>query len=210
MNKKFQFWRGGRKRKWDGGGSERDRETLCLKVVWQKNSSELLFFFWLFPSPGILGTRKHDVSETGSVSVLRSGGEKTSTHLGPLDRANLNHWTSGAAHLRTKTDPVSETSCFLAPRITDDGKSKSKNKKKQKKKKAILSVIHHCQNPLQSKGFPALEVPRQCPIVLLVEVYLIWRRVKHWEVKNVKGYEVDFVVRRGENLNRGICAYDWN
>jgi hypothetical protein len=27
--------------------------------------------FGLFPSPGILGTIKHDVSETGTVSVLR-------------------------------------------------------------------------------------------------------------------------------------------
>jgi hypothetical protein len=27
--------------------------------------------FGLFPSSGVLGTRKHDVSETGSVSVLR-------------------------------------------------------------------------------------------------------------------------------------------
>jgi hypothetical protein len=39
--------------------------------------------FGLFPSSRILGTRKHDVSET---------------------------------------DPVSETSCFLVPRIPDDGK----------------------------------------------------------------------------------------
>jgi hypothetical protein len=38
--------------------------------------------FGLFPSSGILGTSKHDVSETGSVSVLRcGGGEKTPTHL---------------------------------------------------------------------------------------------------------------------------------
>jgi hypothetical protein len=29
--------------------------------------------FGLFPSSGILGTRKHDVSETESVSVLRCG-----------------------------------------------------------------------------------------------------------------------------------------
>jgi hypothetical protein len=28
--------------------------------------------FWTFPVSGILETRKHDVSETGSVSVLRS------------------------------------------------------------------------------------------------------------------------------------------
>jgi hypothetical protein len=41
--------------------------------------------FGLFPSSGILENRKHDVSETGSVSVLR---------WGPLERANLNHWTS--------------------------------------------------------------------------------------------------------------------
>jgi hypothetical protein len=29
------------------------------------------WLFWTFPSSGILETRKHDVSETGSVSVLR-------------------------------------------------------------------------------------------------------------------------------------------
>jgi hypothetical protein len=32
-------------------------------------------------------------------------GEKTPTQLGPLERANLNHWT--------ERDPVSETSCSL-------------------------------------------------------------------------------------------------
>jgi hypothetical protein len=49
--------------------------------------------FWTFPSSGILETRKHDVSETGSVSILRWEREKTPTQLGPLERANLNHWT---------------------------------------------------------------------------------------------------------------------
>jgi hypothetical protein len=63
--------------------------------------------FGLFPLSGILGTRKHDVSETGSVSVFRCG-EKDSTQLGSFDRANLNHWTS---------DPVTEMSCFVVPRI---------------------------------------------------------------------------------------------
>jgi hypothetical protein len=33
---------------------------------------------------------KHDVSETGSVSVLSLRGERTHTQLGPLERANLN------------------------------------------------------------------------------------------------------------------------
>jgi hypothetical protein len=46
--------------------------------------------FGLFPSSGVLGTRKHDVSGTGSVFVLW-GGETPTTQYGPLDRANLNH-----------------------------------------------------------------------------------------------------------------------
>jgi hypothetical protein len=47
----------------------------------------------LCPPPGILNTRKHDVSETGCVSVLRWGGGETPTLLGPLERAKGNHWT---------------------------------------------------------------------------------------------------------------------
>jgi hypothetical protein len=50
--------------------------------------------YWVFgpcPSSGILETRKHNVSETGSVSALRWGGE-TPTVLGLLERANLNHF----------------------------------------------------------------------------------------------------------------------
>jgi hypothetical protein len=47
--------------------------------------------FGLCPSSSILGSTKHDVSETASVSVLRCGG-KTPTQLGPLDRPNLKHW----------------------------------------------------------------------------------------------------------------------
>jgi hypothetical protein len=46
----------------------------------------------LFPSSSILESRKHDVSETGSVSVLRRRGEKIPTQLGPLETVNLNHW----------------------------------------------------------------------------------------------------------------------
>jgi hypothetical protein len=37
---------------------------------------------------------KHDVSETGSVFILRWRGEKTPTELGLLERANLSHWTT--------------------------------------------------------------------------------------------------------------------
>jgi hypothetical protein len=41
----------------------------------------------LCQSSGILNTRKHNVPETGSVSVLRWG--ETPTRLDPLERANL-------------------------------------------------------------------------------------------------------------------------
>jgi hypothetical protein len=48
-------------------------------------------FFGLCPSSGILNTRKHIVSEIGSVSVLRWG-EGDTYCVGSL-RANLNHWS---------------------------------------------------------------------------------------------------------------------
>jgi hypothetical protein len=48
--------------------------------------------FGLFPSSSILENRKHDVSETGSVSVLWCCGEEKTSQLGPLERADLNHW----------------------------------------------------------------------------------------------------------------------
>jgi hypothetical protein len=63
---------------------------LALELGWT-SATQNNWVFGLFPSSGILGTRKHDVSETRSVSVLRFWG-KTATQLGPLDRANLNYW----------------------------------------------------------------------------------------------------------------------
>jgi hypothetical protein len=61
----------------------------------------------------IPNTRKHNVSGTESISVLRREGGDTSTLLGSLERVNLNHWP--------ETDPVSETLCFLVFGIPDDG-----------------------------------------------------------------------------------------
>jgi hypothetical protein len=53
------------------------------------------------PSSGILKTREHNVSETGSISILRWRGE-TPIQFGPLERTNLNQ-------------------CSLVFRIPDDG-----------------------------------------------------------------------------------------
>jgi hypothetical protein len=44
-------------------------------------------FFWTFPSSGILETRKHDVSGTGSVSVLREKGREDAYSVGPLRKS---------------------------------------------------------------------------------------------------------------------------
>jgi hypothetical protein len=55
----------------------------------------------------VLAEWKHDVSETGSVSVFRRRGEKAPTRLGPLEGANL-------YRLKMGTDPVFETSCFYS------------------------------------------------------------------------------------------------
>jgi hypothetical protein len=41
----------------------------------------------------VLTHKFHNVSETGSVSVLRWMGQDKPTQLGPLERASLNHWT---------------------------------------------------------------------------------------------------------------------
>jgi hypothetical protein len=51
--------------------------------------------YWVFgvcPSSGILEIIKHNVSETGSVSFLRWGGRRLL--LDPLERTNVNHWTT--------------------------------------------------------------------------------------------------------------------
>jgi hypothetical protein len=45
---------------------------ICLLYAQNKNRMhKITVFFFTFPSSGILETRKHDDSETGSVSVLR-------------------------------------------------------------------------------------------------------------------------------------------
>jgi hypothetical protein len=46
--------------------------------------------FGLFPSSGILETRKYDVSET---VCFRLQPRREDTQLGPSERANLDHWT---------------------------------------------------------------------------------------------------------------------
>jgi hypothetical protein len=58
---------------------------------------------------------------------VKGGRKKTPTQLGPLQRANLNHWKGPnwvgvffpPFYLRTETDPVSETSCSFKHRTMD-------------------------------------------------------------------------------------------
>jgi hypothetical protein len=63
-------------------------------------------YFGLYPSSCMWKTKKYqNVSETGSVSVLRWMGQDKPTQLGPLERASLNHWTF----------------CYFVFHIQDDG-----------------------------------------------------------------------------------------
>jgi hypothetical protein len=94
----------------------------------------------------------HNVSETGSVSVLRWMGQDRPTQFGPLERASLNHWTSRSSwvglscpiHLRTETDPVSETLWYFFVIYT-------RRWIKSKINLIVLYIIHHRQNPLKSR-----------------------------------------------------------
>jgi hypothetical protein len=93
--------------------------TACLPMLLV--SSEMLFFFGLCSLTGILQTREHNVSETGTSFHPRVSGE-THTLFDLLDRAKLNHriWCL-PTHLRMDTDPVSEMLYPLDFRILDDG-----------------------------------------------------------------------------------------
>jgi hypothetical protein len=79
--------------------------------------------FGLFLSFGILGTRKHDVSETGSVPLLRCvcvrEGGKTPTQLGPLDRATSIICgpipCKESTHMACLTSPISQPSLDISP-----------------------------------------------------------------------------------------------
>jgi hypothetical protein len=73
--------------------------------------------YWVFvlcPSSGILGTRKHNVSETESVPSSGEGGREDTYTVGSLRKANLNHFL----FLRDRTEHVS-------PLSPEDGKKSS-------------------------------------------------------------------------------------
>jgi hypothetical protein len=71
--------------------------------------------FGLFPSLGILELENTTFRKLDLFPFSGVWGKKTRTQLGPLERANLSNWITGPV--------ISETSCFLVPKIPDDEKS---------------------------------------------------------------------------------------
>jgi hypothetical protein len=73
--------------------TELNRKKIHLIVFlrFHEPTTQNYWIFELYPSSVILKTRQHNLSETGSVSVLRWVGNTHSVR--PL-RANLTHWTS--------------------------------------------------------------------------------------------------------------------
>jgi hypothetical protein len=68
-----------------------------------------------------------------SWTLVEWRGEKSPTHLDPLERADLNH-------MKTETHPVSETSCFYS----------TEHRTMEKSKNAVtLCAIHYGQNPIK-------------------------------------------------------------
>jgi hypothetical protein len=59
------------------------------QVLTMVNNTQNYRSFGLCPSSGILDARKHKVSETDQVRMGMAP-----TQLGPLESANLNHWTT--------------------------------------------------------------------------------------------------------------------
>jgi hypothetical protein len=96
----------------------------------QEEKKDIYWVFGLCPSSGILEAGKHDVLETGSVSVLSWGGGRHLLCWVPYKELTSTPTLIGRdpteclpPHLRMETEPVSEMLCFLSSRIPDDGQS---------------------------------------------------------------------------------------
>jgi hypothetical protein len=90
--------------------------TLCISAKMQ------MFYrtIWLFLDSIhrlICGsfTKDHNISETGSVSVLRWMGQDRPTQLGPSEKASLNHWTQTRSFWRA------QLSRSILPHPSEDG-----------------------------------------------------------------------------------------
>jgi hypothetical protein len=109
--------------------------------------------FVLHPSSYMWKTKKyHNVSETGSASVLRWMGQDNPTQLGPLERASLNHWT--------ETDPVSEKLWYFLSstyKMMDKVQNKPNSSVSPTGPTVSLTLIRHIwTGPLDIKGGPVL------------------------------------------------------
>jgi hypothetical protein len=74
------------------------------KVLTMVYNTQDYWVFWTFPSSGILQTRKQDVSETGSVSLLRWTGGSDTDSVGPLRKSSAQSqvplFTWGRKHIQ--------------------------------------------------------------------------------------------------------------
>jgi hypothetical protein len=62
-------------------------------------------YYGLYPSSCMWKTKYHNVSDTGSVSILRWMGQDKPTQLGPLERASLNHSQSLDSSVHVEDSP---------------------------------------------------------------------------------------------------------
>jgi hypothetical protein len=111
----------------------------------------------LYPSSGVWRNATFRKLVLFPPSGKKGGGKKTPTQLGPLERSNLNHWTSdleGAQlsrclssppfYLRTETDPVFETSCSFKHRTMDKVQKRRNSLCYSKSSQPFRNYRHFC------------------------------------------------------------------
>jgi hypothetical protein len=103
-------------------------------------------------------TKDHNVSETGSVSVLRWMGQDKPTELGPLERASLNHKPTQFGPLERAS--LNQLSRFILPHPPEDGDRSSL-------RNVVVFCLPHTRRWIESKTSPiALYNFNLVPLVL--------------------------------------------
>jgi hypothetical protein len=140
-----------------------------------------LVFFWTFPSSGIQETRKHDVSETGSVSVLQW--LRLALSKGP-------NWVGVFSPLSPKDGNRSSFRNVVFSSLLNTRRWKSP------KSSVILCVIHHRQNPTESNSISVYNLLLVLKFNLRIDImgwplmfFVIIERFSIKKLNNVEGEE---------------------
>jgi hypothetical protein len=115
------------------------------------NTQDYCFFFLLFSSSVILGNREHDVSENGSVSVLRWVG-KTPAQLDPVERASALHiyipcsWATRFGHTGPFSGNTWYTTKEAAHPVGHSGRNTKDMKNRHPTAPKLIIITTYCKS----------------------------------------------------------------